>query len=189
MNESSAMNRMVIIYAVIARWNTVLTQEFEMAQKSSLVMLLIGGCLGAMIGAVAMRSWLGGDPAAAAEAVRAMITEQQSAWNSGNLAGFLSHYDMNDSITFYHDDVIAAGWVQLSDRFTTKYVTNKVPMGTLEFRDVVVEPYASDAVMARGRWGTTVHDGMTRGGLFTIIVRKTDRGWKIVHDHTSDRRS
>ncbi|CAN5582701.1 hypothetical protein BH11PLA2_BH11PLA2_34750 [soil metagenome] len=123
----------------------------------------------------------------AIENAKSMLNLQQEAWNRGDINGFLSAYEMNDKITFYADDVISPGWVALSDRFTKSYVTEKKPMGQLTFSEVVYEPFPRDAVMVRGRW-TLALGGPPRTGLFTILVKKTDTGWKIVHDHTSERK-
>jgi beta-aspartyl-peptidase (threonine type) len=39
--------------------------------------------------------------------------------------------------------------------------------------------------MVRGRWRLTFRDGKQTGGLFTLLMRRTPEGWRIVHDHTS----
>jgi hypothetical protein len=57
-------------------------------------------------------------------------------------------------------------------------------MGHLEFKDLAVEPMNSQAVIIRGRWVLTEISEPT-GGLFTILVKKTAAGWRVVHDHTS----
>lgn len=121
--------------------------------------------------------------------VNRLLREQQEAWNKGDIDGFLSAYEMSKDITFYSDDVIEPGWVALRDRFTKSYVTNKKPMGQLEFTDNEYSVFPGEAVIVRGRWTLNLGDGKTRGGLFTILVKKTDTGWKIVHDHTSERKA
>lgn len=120
-------------------------------------------------------------PVASAEK---LLTDQAAAWNRGDLDGFLKSYDMNDNITFFSDDRVSQGWVTVSDRYQKHYGGGKAAMGKLEFSDLRFTPLAGDAVMARGRW-TTSETPNAGTGLFTLLIRKTPNGWKIVHDHTS----
>lgn len=124
---------------------------------------------------------------AARDEVAAMIRQQQDAWNAGDLAGFLKDYEMSDAITFYSDDTIAQGWVSLNDRYQRRYGGGRAVMGKLDFSDLHYDVLAPTAVMIRGRW-TTSENTRPGTGLFTILVRKTEAGWKIVHDHTSAKR-
>lgn len=124
---------------------------------------------------------------AARDEVAAMIRQQQEAWNAGDLAGFLKDYEMSDAITFYSDDSIAQGWVSLNDRYQRRYGGGKTAMGKLVFSDLHFDVLAPDAVMIRGRWATS-ENTRPGSGLFTILVRKTEAGWRIVHDHTSAKR-
>jgi hypothetical protein len=38
--------------------------------------------------------------------------------------------------------------------------------------------------VVKGRWNVELKKE-TLSGLFTLIMKKTDQGWVIVHDHTS----
>lgn len=121
---------------------------------------------------------------AADDAALAVIRGQEAAWNRGDLPGFLADYLMSEDLTFYSDDVATQGWVKVNERYTTRYGGGK--MGRLDFTDLLVDVYSSDTVMIRGRWTTSQTDEPGTG-LFTILLRKTSGGWKIVHDHTSAR--
>ena len=57
-------------------------------------------------------------------------------------------------------------------------------MGQLKFENVQVEALAHDSSLVRGRWVVS-DNGQSKGGLFTIVLRKGSDGWKIIHDHTS----
>ena len=43
----------------------------------------------------------------------------------------------------------------------------------------------ADAALVRGRWQLVLKNGSKPGGLYTLIFRRFNDGWKIVHDHTS----
>ena len=43
---------------------------------------------------------------------------------------------------------------------------------------------APDAALAFGRWRLQ-REKDEPAGLFTLVLRKTSEGWRIIHDHTS----
>jgi ketosteroid isomerase-like protein len=57
-------------------------------------------------------------------------------------------------------------------------------MGTASLSDLEIAVLAPDAALAFGRWQQQGDRG-TGSGLFTLLLRKTADGWRIVHDHTS----
>ena len=58
-------------------------------------------------------------------------------------------------------------------------------MGQLRFDGIEVVPLGDDAALARGAWHLVMSDGQEPHGLFTLLLRRLDGGWRIVHDHTS----
>jgi hypothetical protein len=46
-------------------------------------------------------------------------------------------------------------------------------------------PLGADAALARGAWRLHVSDGKEPQGLFTLLLRRLDGAWRIVHDRTS----
>src|SRR5262249_10205725 len=66
-----------------------------------------------------------------------------------------------------------------------RYQAEGKAMGRLAFSALDIEPLGPEAVLARGRFGLIMPDGLKPGGLFTVIFRKFPDGWKIIHDHTS----
>jgi ketosteroid isomerase-like protein len=57
-------------------------------------------------------------------------------------------------------------------------------MGTLMFSDLEIKLVGKDAAVALGRWQLT-RASDTPHGRFTLIFRRTQQGWRIIHDHTS----
>ena len=60
-------------------------------------------------------------------------------------------------------------------------------MGTLTFSEIAVRPLGKDYALANGRFALKrTHGGRRRcRGPFTLVLRKTKAGWKIIHDHSS----
>jgi beta-aspartyl-peptidase (threonine type) len=116
---------------------------------------------------------------------RAVLDAQVAAWNRGNLEEFMDTYWRSDDLTFYSTDQVVKGWKATLDRYRNRYQGEGKEMGRLEFADLIVNDLAPDAAMVRGRYKLTLKDGRALGGLFTLLMRKIDGQWKIVHDHTS----
>lgn len=118
--------------------------------------------------------------------VRKVLQEQVAAWNAGDLERFLETYWKNDALSFYSGGTITTGWEATRTRYRNRYQADGKEMGTLTFWDSDVQMLASDAAMVRSRWKLTYKTSQEQPeGLFTLILRKQDQGWKIVHDHTS----
>ena len=121
--------------------------------------------------------------AAIIAAVRAVIDAQRDAWNRGDVAGYMDGYDRSDKIAFISGDNLSRGWQTVHDRYQKNY-NSREKMGTLTFSDLETTVLSSDAVMVLGRWHLQRSNDQPHG-RFTLIFRKTTRGWRIVHDHTS----
>jgi ketosteroid isomerase-like protein len=116
-------------------------------------------------------------------AVRAVIEAQAAAWNRGDVAGYMEGYAKEETTTFVSGDTITHGWQTVLDRYKSHYDT-RAKMGTLTFAELDIKPLSEFYVMATGRWQLT-RDADTPHGRFTLIFRRTNAGWRIVHDHTS----
>jgi ketosteroid isomerase-like protein len=61
------------------------------------------------------------------------------------------------------------------------------PLGTLNYSEIAVRQLAPDLVLVNGKWELkrTATGGGDASGRFTLVIRKTSKGWKIIHDHSS----
>ena len=115
--------------------------------------------------------------------VRAVLEQQAREWNVGNLAGFIETYAKSERTRFASGGDISLGWQTVFDRYRKKY-GDRAAMGTLTFSALEITVLAPDAALAFGRWRLK-REKNEPSGLFTLILRKTPEGWRIVHDHTS----
>jgi uncharacterized protein (TIGR02246 family) len=118
-----------------------------------------------------------------AEAVRAVIEAQAAAWNRGDVEGYMEGYAKEDTTTFVSGDNITRGWQTVLERYKARYDT-RAKMGTLTFTELEIKPLSEFYFIATGRWQLT-RETDTPHGRFTLIFRRTNAGWRIVHDHTS----
>jgi ketosteroid isomerase-like protein len=118
-------------------------------------------------------------------AIRAVMLQQQDAWNRHDLEAFMAGYWNSPDLTFISNTNKTSGWQPTLDRYRKSYQAGGHEMGKLEFSDLDIQALSDQAAFVRGSWKLTMSDGKTPHGLFTLIFRKFPDGWKIVHDHTS----
>ena len=118
-------------------------------------------------------------------AVREVLRVQQTAWNRGDVEGFMSGYDASDSTTFV-GTTITRGYRQVLENYHRRYPT-KEKMGQLTFSAIEVMPLGAEYASVLGKWhlDRPREAGGDVGGFFTLLFRKTEKDWKIVLDHTS----
>jgi uncharacterized protein (TIGR02246 family) len=118
--------------------------------------------------------------------IRAMMQNSQAAWNRGDLAAFAADYEDSPDTTFIGKDVTHGGVAAIQARYQAHYPTRDA-MGTLTYSELAVRVLAPDVVLANGRYQLqrTAAGGGDASGRFTLVIRKTSKGWKIIHDHSS----
>jgi beta-aspartyl-peptidase (threonine type) len=127
---------------------------------------------------------LQGDPAAEKAAIQRVLDDQAAAWNRGDLAAFMKGYLESDQLSFFSGNTKTAGWKATLERYQKRYQGEGKEMGKLSFEELSTELLDSDHALVRGRFRLQLkNDSPT--GIFTLILRKTPAGWKIIHDHTS----
>jgi beta-aspartyl-peptidase (threonine type) len=119
-------------------------------------------------------------------AIRAMLHAQVAAWNRGDLEGFMAGYWQSDRLTFFSGGSKTTGWQAMLDRYRKSYQSEGREMGQLEFVDLDIHLLGRRGAFARGGWELRTSKGQ-QGGPFTLVLRKTKQGWKVIHDHTSAR--
>lgn len=117
-------------------------------------------------------------------AVRAVLAEQQAAWNAGDLAGFMAGYARSEQLVFTSGANIRNGWQATHDKYVAKYGRDKASMGTLAFEVLQVQPIGADGAVVLGRWRLT-DTPVAGSGVFSVVLERRPEGWKVIHDHTS----
>ncbi len=115
--------------------------------------------------------------------IRAVLAWQVQAWNDGDLERFMRGYWKNDSTIFASGGNFSKGWQEMLARYKRGYPTPE-KMGQLEFKIYKVELMGEEWAKVLGHWKLTVGTA-TPQGLFTLILRRLENGWRVVHDHTS----
>ena len=116
-------------------------------------------------------------------AIRAVLDAQAAGWNRGDLETYMDGYARSADTVFVSGDRVTRGWQTVLERYKKAY-DSREKMGVLTFSDVEITMLSKDAAIVLGRWHLQRSKDEPHG-RFTLLFRKTDAGWKIVHDHTS----
>jgi len=112
-----------------------------------------------------------------------VLGRQVAGWNSGSIDTFMDGYARSDSLRFASGGTVTYGWTTMLGRYHTGYSTPEA-MGVLEFSGISISVISPEAALVFGTW-TLRRKADTPAGLFTLLIRKIDGAWRIVHDHTS----
>jgi ketosteroid isomerase-like protein len=123
------------------------------------------------------------DEAAIKQAIAAVLNEQAAGWNEGSVEKYMQGYEQTENIRFASGGSITYGWQTVMERYKKRY-TDKATMGKLTFKDVDINVISPDSALVFGHWQLDREKDQP-SGLFTLLMRKTAAGWRIVHDHTS----
>jgi ketosteroid isomerase-like protein len=139
----------------------------------------------------AMRFWLiwclalSGAAAAPRDEIITLLQRQQAAWNRGDLPAFMMAYENSPDLLFVGNEV-TRGYGPTLERYRRRYPT-RATMGTLTFSGLEVHEAGPGAAWVYGQFALEreAAGGGAARGRFTLVLRKTAGGWKIVMDHTS----
>ena len=114
-----------------------------------------------------------------------MLARSAAAWNRGDLSGFMDDY-ARDSLTSYVSGArVIYGWQTLFDRYQSAYFAAGKSRDSLSFDALEARALAPDVALATARFALHRGDSVVASGPFTLVLRRRDGRWRIVHDHTS----
>lgn len=116
--------------------------------------------------------------------IQQMLNEQAGAWNRGDLEKFIRAYDDDGRLVFIGSSGVIRSPRELKEKYEKKYGEGKSEFGTLSFSEVQVELLAKNVARAYGRWAVQ-QKADNPSGWFSLILYKTGKGWRIIHDHSS----
>ena len=112
----------------------------------------------------------------------ATILKQAEAWNQGDLVQFMSAYWKDERLTFSSGGETHRGWQVTLDRYRARY-PDQATMGQLKFNNLETQLLGTDSAMTLGEWH--LKRDKPAGGNFTLVWKKLDGNWFIIHDHSS----
>lgn len=115
--------------------------------------------------------------------IEALMLEQETAWNRGDLEGFMEHYWKSDSLCFIGSKGLTYGWEATLNNYRSAY-PNPEAMGTLRFTQLKMEAIDKDASYVIGRW-QLFRTSDTLSGHYSLLWKKLQGAWRITADHSS----
>lgn len=115
--------------------------------------------------------------------IQAVMQQQTTAWNQGNLEAFMDTYWKNDSLLFVGKKGVTYGWQQTLDNYRKSY-PSKDEMGQLRFTLLKIQLMGAGFYNVVGKWQLSRKMG-DLNGHFTLVFKKIDGSWKIIQDHSS----
>jgi len=113
--------------------------------------------------------------------IRSVMSEQEAAWDRGDIPGFMEGYA--DTICFVSKRGRTCGKEAVTTNYLASY-PNKAAMGDLTFTIHEVVPAGSQNAWVSGGWSLS-RERDTLGGSFALFWQKQESGWLIVRDHTN----
>ncbi len=113
-----------------------------------------------------------------------VLLKQEAAWNRGDIDSFAEGYK-NSPDTLFINGVVSRGYSGMVAEYHRNYAS-PAAMGTLSFSELEVHPLDSNFAVCIGKYHLerTKKGGGNADGIFSLVLEKTDQGWKIVVDHT-----
>lgn len=115
--------------------------------------------------------------------IRTVMSQQQDAWNNGDLVAFMHGYWNTDSLQFISSRGVNYGWQATLAGYQKGYPT-KEAMGILTFTILSLEKLSDTSAFMIGKWHLK-RSADEPNGHFTLLWKKIKGQWVIVADHTS----
>jgi ketosteroid isomerase-like protein len=120
-------------------------------------------------------------PAEPVAVATALLAHGAASWNAGDLDGFMADYA--DSATFVTSQGLVHGRPAIQARYAPRFRPGAV-RDSLWFRDIAAR-WEGDGIQAVAWWHLSRGDSLVARGPTSLLLRRVDGHWRIVHDHSS----
>ncbi len=116
--------------------------------------------------------------------VDSLLRTSAAAWNGGDLDGFLGWYRRGRETTYIGSSGLIHGWEAIRDRYAPLFAVGAA-RDSLRFENLESRPLGAGLGLATARYELFQGDSLAAAGVFTLVLKQTPEGWRIVHDHSS----
>lgn len=113
-------------------------------------------------------------------AIRSVLSEQEAAWDRGDINGYMAGY--SDSICFIGRRGRTCGKKAVTRNYVESY-PDRSAMGDLDFTILEITPAGARHAWASGLW-RLYRTADTLDGGFSLLWAKEPGGWRIIRDHS-----
>lgn len=149
--------------------------------------LALAGCTVTESGSTEGAEEGGGHEAVATQVIE-MLHASAASWNDGDMNGFLDDYWRSDDLTFSGATGVTRGWDEVRQRYLRSYWAPGVSRDSLRFEELEVTALGENYALVLGRYvlyRPEEYDQVTSTGHFSLVLKRMEGSWRIIHDHTS----
>ena len=117
-------------------------------------------------------------------AIREVFDTASAAWNRGDLDGYLGSYWDSDRTIWISNGSLTRGRKAIEAAYRSRF-QNPQQVGKLTVTELEIDVLTTRDATALGRWMLVMDDGESSTGFFTVQLKKIDRAWLFVSDHSS----
>ena len=118
----------------------------------------------------------------AEEAIKAILMEQQEAWNKGDIPAFMEHYWQSAKLEFIGSSGPIYGWEATKERYLKTYPDQEA-MGQLTFTIKNINRRSAKVYSVVGKF-ELARNSDDLSGYFLLVWQKIKGRWLIVSDCT-----
>lgn len=141
---------------------------------------IIGGAIGAAQPSDAHVT----DPNEALRQICAMMSGSAAAWNRGDLDAFVRDYADDMGTTYIGSRGIMRGRASIREAYAPRFAPGAT-RDSLHFERVEVDLLGPDLANTIAWYVLVRGDSVTARGPTSLVMRRMNGAWKIVHDHSS----
>lgn len=135
-------------------------------------------------GALATRAPVTLDTAGIKSEISAVLAHGARAWNAGALDEFLSDYDPAPTTSFVTPTAVRHGIAAIRAGYASRFAPG-AQRDSLHFEHLEVDVLGPDVVNAIAYYVLQRGDSITSRGPTSLVMRRTNGRWRIIHDHSS----
>jgi uncharacterized protein (TIGR02246 family) len=117
-------------------------------------------------------------------AIRAVLRQQEAAWNRADIEGFMEGYWKSEDLEFVGKSGLQKGWQKTLDNYKKSY-PGASAMGKLDFTILKIDLLGKKSAYIVGQWHLARPEKGDLQGYFTLLWKKINGAWVIVSDHSS----
>lgn len=122
------------------------------------------------------------EPKADFEQVLPTLQAITADWNEGNLDEFVTVYDSAATFMLPKGPI---GVNEMKGYYQEAFTETGTPTSTLSFDSLEMRPLGNSHALVTGRYTLTAQDSSKQSGRYSLVFEHSDKGWKILHDHSN----
>lgn len=116
--------------------------------------------------------------------ISSMMDASARAWTDGDLDGFMDSYESGAGVTYVTPAGVVRGRDAIRARYAPRFAGGARP-DSLSFENVEVDLLAPHLANVIAYYRLSRGDSTTARGPTSLVMRKHDGHWRIIHDHSS----